>query len=333
MLFETMLDKPNCGITHNSGMHSLSKTTIVACALPPQDTADWSSALASLRLPHLRQWLQHAQLAGQQQWDASSLSPPHEHMLAQALGWPDTDGLLPWAAQAAQQHAPQTPAGQAWAWIHLCHWHVRNGQVMLMNAGPVSVEESNALLSAMAGYFLEDGIALHPWQPGVWLAQGEVFRQLPTAALERVLGRHLEPWLVGAADAQHSPAVKLVRRLQNEMQMLLYQHPVNANRSLPLNSFWVSGSGALPATTQSPPPLLLEPLTGPALAGDVAAWVQAWQALDAEHLSQRLAAPDAQLVLCGDTLARCWQTSPPNWRTRLKRWMAPVQLTSVLSCN
>ena len=314
-------------------MHSLSKTTIVACALPPHDTADWSSALSNVQLPHLNQWLQHAVLAQQQQWDASSLSPPHEHMLAQALGWPDTDGLLPWAAQAAQQRDPQTPAGQAWAWIHVCHWHVRNGQVMLMNAGPVSVEESDALLSAMSGYFLEDGIVLHAWQPGVWLAQAEVFRQLPTAAWDRVLGRHLEPWLVGATDAQHSPAVKLVRRLQNEMQMLLYQHPVNANRSLPLNSFWVSGSGALPPTTLSPPPLLLDALTAPALAGDVAAWVQAWQALDAEHLSQRLAAPDARLVLCGDTHARSWQASPPTWGSRLKRWMAPVQLSSVLSCN
>jgi hypothetical protein len=314
-------------------MHSLSKTTIVACALPPHDTADWSSALSNVQLPHLNQWLQHAVLAEQQQWHASSLSPPHEHMLAQALGWPDADGLLPWAAQAAQQRDPQTTAGQAWAWIHLCHWHVRNGQVMLMNAGPVSVEESDALLSAMLGYFLEDGIVLHAWQPGVWLAQAEVFRQLPTAAWDRVLGRHLEPWLVGATDAQHSPEVKLVRRLQNEMQMLLYQHPVNATRSMPLNSFWVSGSGALPPTTLSPPPLVLDALTAPALAGDVAAWVQAWQALDAEHLSQRLAAPDAQLVLCGDTHARSWQASPPTWGSRLKRWMAPVQLSSVLSCN
>lgn len=314
-------------------MHSLSKTTIVACAIPPHDRPDWSAALERLHLPNLRQWLQRARLQQQHTWEATSLSPPHEHVLAQALGWPDTDGLLPWAARAAQQRDPQADTGQAWAWIHICHWQVRNGQVMLMNPGPIHPDESDALLAAMSAYFAEDGILLHPWQAGVWLAQGDVFRALPTAAIDRVLGRHLEPWLVGATQAQHSPAVKLIRRLQNEMQMLLYNHPVNAERPLPLNSFWVSGSGALPASPSLPAPVLLEGLTAPALAEDVAAWVQAWQTLDAEHLPQRLATSDAALVLCGDTQARFWQASAAGWRNRLQSWLAPVQLASVLSCN
>ena len=253
----------------------------------------------------------------------------------QALGWPATDGLLPWAAQAARQRWPQAPADQAWAWVHLCHWHVRNGQVTMLPTGAVSPQASDALLDAMRGYFAEDGITLHAWQPGLWLAQGEVFRQLPTAAMDRVLGRQIAPWLVGASLSEHTPAVKLVRRLQNEMQMLLYQHPVNAARSLPLNSFWVSGSGALPATTEStgpqPAPFLIDSLTAPALSGDVDGWLQTWRALDADVLPQRLQAPDAQLLLCGDTQARCWQAAPPRWRTRLQRWLTPVTLRSVLS--
>ena len=335
MLFETMLNKLNCGIPHNSGMDSLSKTTIVAFALPPNDTADWSTALSQLDLPYLHHWLQRARLQAQPSWEATSLSPPHEHLLAQALGWPATDGLLPWAAQAARQRWPQAPADQAWAWVHLCHWHVRNGQVTMLPTGAVSPQDSDALLDAMRGYFAEDGITLHAWQPGLWLAQGEVFRQLPTAAMDRVLGRQIAPWLVGASLSEHTPAVKLVRRLQNEMQMLLYQHPVNAARSLPLNSFWVSGSGALPATTESagpqPAPFLIDSLTAPALSGDVDGWLQTWRALDADVLPQRLQAPDAQLLLCGDTQARCWQAAPPRWRTRLQRWLTPVTLRSVLS--
>ncbi len=314
-------------------MHSLSKTTVVAGALPLSDSADWMAALSKLNLPHLHSWLQHAVLQQSQTWDATSLSPPHEHVMAQALGWADTDGLLPWAAQVAQQHRPQAAAGQAWAWIHLCHWHVRNGQVLLLKADPISHEESDALLSAMAPYFAEDGITLQAWQPGLWLAQGEVFRHLPTAALTRVLGRQVEPWLVGAADAQHSNEVKLVRRLQNEMQMLLYQHPVNATRALALNSFWVSGSGALPNAAPRAAPLLLDSLVAPALAGDIDGWRHAWQALDAGALATQLATPGAQVVLCGDTQARTWQAQAPLWPTRLQRWLAPVQLSSVLSCN
>ena len=47
-----------------------------------------------------------------------------------------------------------------------------------------------------------------------------------------------------------SVGVKTLTRLQNEMQMLLYTHPFNdvrdSQRKLPVNSFWISGTGDLP---------------------------------------------------------------------------------------
>ena len=49
---------------------------------------------------------------------------------------------------------------------------------------------------------------------------------------------------------------RTLRRLQQEMQMLLYTHAVNEERArgglLPVNSFWASGTGALPAEHAAP---------------------------------------------------------------------------------
>ena len=70
-----------------------------------------------------------------------------------------------------------------------------------------------------------------------------MFRDLPTASLDRVAGQTVDPWMPRQAQA------KTLRRLQNEMQMLLYTHPLNDERArykLPsINSFWVSGTGTL----------------------------------------------------------------------------------------
>ena len=50
---------------------------------------------------------------------------------------------------------------------------------------------------------------------------------------------------------QELAQARSLRRLQNEMQMLLYRHPVNdaraAQRRLTVNSFWISGTGTLPS--------------------------------------------------------------------------------------
>ena len=48
-----------------------------------------------------------------------------------------------------------------------------------------------------------------------------------------------------------------------------------------------------------------------ALAGDWAAWAQAWQALDAGPLASALQTPHLALVLCGERNAVQWTPAPP----------------------
>jgi hypothetical protein len=94
-----------------------------------------------------------------------------------------------------------------------------------------------------------------------------------------------------------------------------------------VNSFWLSGTGRTqPAADAAAEPLLDERLRGPWLAGDWAAWAEAWQALDAQRLSNldaRAARGEAlSLTLCGERTARrfdsvrrgAWQRLTQGWR-------------------
>lgn len=308
-------------------------------ALPVQGTRNLSQLLKCMKSVHT------------DTADAHTLSPPHERALGQALGLAtaDTpDGLIPWAAQDAAQHL-QAGTGKAWAWVTPCHWAMGREHATLTDPAALGLTEaeSRALLAAMQPYFDGDGITMHyvpALGPSRWLAEGEVFRNLPTASLDRVMGRNVDPWLP-SAHSPHSPrgaersagppqassapsggsalhevrSVGAISRkmklLQNEMQMLLYTHALNDERAerrqLPVNSFWLSGSGALPAgyAPTSQTPTVPRSLAQAVFADDWQAYAQAWAALDAGEMAQLLARQRAgeavRLTLCGE---RGWQT-------------------------
>jgi len=265
-----------------------------------------ASVLPTLQLPHLQKLLSRLTSEPMDTGDEFSLSPPHERALARALGLPVEDGLIPWAALQNQA------SGGAWAFITPCHWQVGTNHISMsgQNLPDFSAQESQTLLAAMQPYFEEDGITLHYEHPSRWLARSDAFRGLATASLDRVVGRNVENWIARSASAA------ALRRLQNEMQMLLYTHPVNDARAargvLPVNSFWLSGTGALPQqltpATQHPPPVVITTLRDAALNEDWAAWAQAWQQLDATECATLLAELDrgalGQLTLCGERHAQ-----------------------------
>src|SRR5262249_45843373 len=154
------------------------------------------------------------------------LSMPHERVLGRAYGLPTfADGCIPWAAWELAQSGRDTQ-GAAWAWITPCHWRVGRDHIAMDLPQALALDErdSRALLASMQSYFEEDNIHLEYDAPTRWLARGEVFRDFACASLDRVIGRHVDEWLPRSAQA------RTVRRLQQEMQMLLYTHPVNEER-------------------------------------------------------------------------------------------------------
>ena len=271
------------------------------------DGEGWLQAMAALDLKNLSQLLRGMKLIRTGSGLADSLSPPHDRALAAALGLAaSADGLIPWAALEAKA-AP----GQGWAVITLCHWAMGREHATLTD--PVTLDlneaESRALLTAMQPYFATEGITLHYAQPTRWLAEGDVFCSLPTASLDRVMGRNVDRWL---------PDSKAIKLLQNEMQMLLYTHAINDERvtkgQRAVNSFWVSGSGALKEpTTRNPQVKTAAGLMQSAFASDWPVYAQAWTQLDETAIAQLLAQQKRQqtvrLSLCGDSHAKTFESA------------------------
>jgi hypothetical protein len=191
-------------------------------------------------------------------------------------------------------------------------------------------DDSRALLAAMAPYFAEDGIQLTFDAPLRWLARGEVFRTLATASLDRVIGRTIDSWMPRGDDA------RAIRRLQQEMQMLLYTLPLNDERQrgglLPVNSFWVSGTGALPPgydVAQARGVQVSPYLRDAALLGDWRGWSAAWHDLDARDCARLLAELErghpVRITLCGESASRTWSSAGASaWR----RWASVLRTPS-----
>lgn len=318
---------------------------IIAHAGSPAPQAAPGPTLPPLHLPQLARLLGRLSPADAPGGALAHLSMPHERALAQALGLPDDDGRLPLAAwEVASGQVPALPdvtaaevAGSAWAWLTPCHWEVGRDHIRMDDPRGLALsdEESRQALAAMAPFFEEDGVQV-TWISALrWLARGEMLRELPCASLERVAGRAVDDWMPRSAQA------RTLRRLQQEMQMLLYTHPLNDARERAgrptLNSFWVSGAGALPAhfrfdATQAP--RLETRLADAATRADLPAWQAAWQAIDGEvlpALHQRLdAGLPVRLTLCGQQHARSWHSAPAGWWKRLTRSLRAPAVAAAL---
>jgi len=297
------------------------------------------TALQNLQLPQLQKLLTRLMPQAIQHGDAANLSTPNERALACALKLPASDGQIPWAAlQAQNAGVPDHHTDAAWAFITLCHWQVNTHHVAMsqLPLPELTAAESDQLLAAMRPYFEEDGIALHADQPGRWLAQAPLFAAIASASTNRVVGRNLAAWMPEAK------AAAPLRRLQNEMQMLLYTHPVNDAREArglpPVNSFWLSGSGALPAGYQLPSahgqPLVADSLRLPALTENWPAWSQAWQALESSHIAPLLQAlgqgQPVQLTLCGERHSQSWTAQRTSLWHKVSSLFASQPLSDVL---
>jgi len=299
------------------------------------------TASAALQLPHLQALLHRAGAQTLYTGTPDSLTTLTEHLAADQT-YPD--GLVPWAAWLAQD-CGLYESGQDWALISPCHLQIHSDHVAMQDPGLLQLkeDESRTLLAAMQPYFKEDGIALHWHSAHTWLAQGPVFQDLTSASLERVRGEPIDPWI------PRQPAAQGLRRLQNEMQMLLYTHALNDARSArgqaPVNGFWISGTGS-PMAAGAQAPLSVDPLhtllaqsrarwgpisphaiyidtlTVSALNDDPQAWTQAWQTLDAQvfaPLVVRQPGFEVSISLCGEHRARTWVSGRASLWQRIKQ--------------
>jgi len=272
-------------------------------------------ALQTLKLPQLDSLLTRMTMAWRDDGDALSFSPPHERAEARALGLAGADGELPWGALRATQDGVDTD-GLAWGLLTPVHWEVGSDHVRLTDPDALALDDasSRSFFQAVQPLFESEGLLLVYGAPLRWYVAHESLTELATASLDRVIGRHLDSWLPSG------PNARLMRRLQNEVQMLLYTHGLNEQREargeLPVNSFWLSGCGLHQPAKQGVALQVDDRLRTPALSEDWARWADAWRQLDASLAVQ--STRPATLVLCGERTAVQFDTRERSLWQRLQ---------------
>jgi len=280
--------------------------------------------LRDLELPQLTRLFARLVASERLGSDEYSLTPPHERALAEALGWHGHDGALPWAAHLAGNDGIAT-GDAAWALLTPVHWHVGRDHISLADPAELALgeAESRELLDAGRTLFESEGFTLAWGAPARWYASHADFDALPCASIDRVIGRNVDLWL------PNHPKARLIRRLQNEVQMLFYNHPLNdareARGELSVNSFWLSGCGRRQPVPSGFAVQVDERLRAPLLADDWAGWADAWRALDAGPIADLLARSQrgetTSLTVCGERFGQRFDSvKRPVWQRLTQAW-------------
>jgi len=111
----------------------------------------------------------------------------------------------------------------------------------------IQAQEAEAIAAEFNRHFAGDGMRLLVPHPERWYLQLERCPALCTSSLSEVVGHHIETFMPRGEEAP------LWRQRLNEMQMLLFQSPVNRQREdsgrLTINGIWLSGGGRLPTVS------------------------------------------------------------------------------------
>jgi hypothetical protein len=134
-------------------------------------------------------------------------------------------------------------AGRHWLLAEPSHLRVDRDRALLADTGILSIsqEEADALLASLNQHFEPDGIVFHAPAPNRWYASLATPSKAEFTPLCDVVGEDIN---------RHLPKGEgglIWSRFLNELQMLLYTHPVNdarEERGVPtINTVWFWGEG------------------------------------------------------------------------------------------
>lgn len=166
---------------------------------------------------------------------------PAERWLCEAFGV-QTDELPVGALRLLGEGGE--PGSDAWLCADPVHLAFSRDTLVIDAAAPdLDREEAAQLVAALNAHLGEFGEFLAP-HPQRWYLRARRLPRIATQPPSTVAGRTLSPFLPQGEDAREW------RRLINEAQVLLHNHPVNAAREAAgrptANSLWPWGAGVLP---------------------------------------------------------------------------------------
>jgi len=306
---------------YNLAMNEL--TMVLPFALPPPELAP--DLIRALQAPALAALVSRTSASQFIAFDNSTRVLPHEAWLSHLLGL----GAAPQAPAAAAPFAVAAmrgfglpPADGHWFIVHPIHVQIARNHLVMddMRLLTVSEADGRALFEAAEPYFSDAGKPLLYGDAATWFVRADDWAGLRTASPDAAAGQNLTAWM-----PEGEPAAAC-RKLQNEIQMLWFEHPVNEAREArgqkALNAFWLWGGAAAPAgatTPAAPAPLIadgpswLAALADPARRGTFDALIG--------HAGTSLLCLDS---LSGAALASDWSSWLQQMQQLEEQWFAPL---------
>ncbi|HEB82620.1 MAG TPA: hypothetical protein ENJ11_07145 [Gammaproteobacteria bacterium] len=113
----------------------------------------------------------------------------------------------------------------------------------------LSEDEASAFCEILNKHFAEDSLRFFYSDHRHWFVESKQAVSLTTTPLSYAVARNINLLLPQGEDATRW------KQILNESQMLLFSHPLNAQREsrgqVPVNSLWFHGSGSLPPATNA----------------------------------------------------------------------------------
>jgi hypothetical protein len=126
----------------------------------------------------------------------------------------------------------------------------RDTVVLVQRVDDVPADARARHVQMLDGHFAGDGLRFEALRSDAWFARSPSAATVRMTPLDAALGRPLFPHLPAGADARRW------RTWQNEIQMLLHEHPLNAEREAQgqptVTGLWFWGGGALRDVGQAP---------------------------------------------------------------------------------
>jgi len=292
------------------------KLTLLMPGLSWLDVHDGAEVCKNLDLPALATLLGRGTLRASPQ----SLSALYRQHAGQEMANPAAT-LAARSAYSADGH---------WLMADPVHVRIDRDRALLADVGVMRLaqSEADALVAALNQHFAEDGLRFYAPQPGRWLLQLSEPCAASFTPLADAVGENVNEHLPGGARGLYWS------RLLNEMQMLLYTHPVNDERELrgdlSVNSVWLWGEPVEPASSLAPvrPDLLL---TDDALLQEQAAsqgWASEAMPFDFAALLEMTDKTGQVLLVQDGLLAAAQYRDAWGWRDQLqameRNWFQPI---------
>lgn len=144
------------------------------------------------------------------------------------------------ASPAAVSAAADGLGEGVWMRADPAHLQVQRNHLLLLSCGEIGTDEAAELCAALNAHFAEAGLRFFAPHPQRWYLRLDRAPEIRMVPPSRAFGRNVRGLMPDGAEAAHW------HRLYNEMQMLLFVHPLNAvreGRGLPaVNSVWLWGA-------------------------------------------------------------------------------------------